>query len=560
MKLPTKEPRNFVLNMRQSLMGSMGQRARDCANWDSIFYAGSSVDNDRPAILNIVASRIRARANNLWSPDNVTWRLEYELGMADPILQQAAQAGSYVSRELRDADADLEFGDSVELALRHGSAFLQLVWDGADLCADVIQMSSCGVMNEKAKGLYGKDQGAFMFSYSVPAEQFAEIVLKFSGGGSIAKAFDNRDGDAAAEMNDVTRLVLGLNQPIGSPSGSQAGFINLLPRVPYIPSANSLGRQVSVDAIWLQREDGRWATVYVIEGNETIGTDVWRNFMAVGESGEENPELAKRHPYVYICPDPTKGQMFGRSGIADIAEAQAFIRKHGLGLDHILDMQEDPAHIGYGAIQTAETYRQALRSPGGWVTESGPNAKVQPQIPEMPPNLIPALELVTEGASDAANAPPVVQGRGERGVRAGAHADTLVTTASARERRAAIRTIRQAGDMGDLAIEILRVKEAAEIDDGNGGKFLLESLPSGYHVYCNGHTASPLFAGEYNAMVDELLKAGSIGPEEYLELRNPAGYDMLRNALRKREAAQQKQLQSLPPEDRVKLLSHSGKR
>lgn len=541
-------------------MGSMGQRARDCANWDSLFYAGASVDNDRPAIANIVTARIRQQVGNLWSPDNLTYRLEYELGAEDAVLMQAAQAGSYVSRELRDADADLEFGDGVELALRHGSAFLQLTWDGEEFCADAMQMSCFGVMNEKAKGLYGQDQGAFMVSYSVPMEQFAEVVLKFRGTGEIARAFDNRDGDAASEMNDVTRIVLGLNQPIGSPSGSQAGFINLLPRMPYVPSANSRGRQVSVDAIWMQREDGRWVTVYVIEGNETIGTDVLRNFMAVDEQGHENAELARFHPYIYICPNPVKNQMFGRSSIADIAEAQAFLRRHGLGMDHILEMQEDPAHIGFGAIQTSEVYRNALRTPGGWVTETGPNAKVQPQIPQMPAQLIPALEIVANWGSDQAGQPPVVQGRGEHGVRASAHADTLLNAASSRERRPALRTVRQAGDMGHLAIEILRVKDAASISDGHGGTFQLESLLSGYHVYCNGHTASPLFAAEYIALADDLLKAGAIGPEEYLQMRNPNGFDMLQNALRKREQQQAATVQSLPPEERVKVLTaHRGR-
>ncbi len=559
MKLPTENPRNFILEMRQSLMGSMAQRAKDCQNWDSLYYAGATMDKSTPAIANIINSRINTQAGNLFSPDNLTFRLEYELETSEATLLQAAQAASFLSRELRDADADLEFSDGVHLALRHGSAFGQLTWDSEDFACDIIQQSAVGVLNEKAKSLY--DQPAFMVSYTTPAEEFARVVLKFRGGADIASAFDNRDGDAASEMNDATRLVLGLNQPISSSSTGQAGYINLLPRPPYIPAANSRGRQVAVDAIWLRRDDGRWATVYVIEGNETIGTDRWRNFMAMSPTGDENKELAKRHPYFYICPNPVKGSFFGRSSIADLAEPQGFIRRHLEDIDHILNMQADPAHIGFGAIQTGETYRQALRSPGGWVTETGPNAKVQAQIPEMPPNALGYIEAAAGWASDAANAPPVVQGRGEKGVRAGAHADTLMTAASARERRPALRTVRQCGDMGDLAHEILRIKSAVSLPDGQGGTFLLDSLPSGYHIYCNGHTASPMFAAEYRGMIIELMQAGSIGPEEALDMLNPSGHDMLRNALKKREAQQAKLVESLPPDERVKLLaSQRGKR
>lgn len=541
--------------MRQSLMGSMGQRQKDCQNWDSLYWAGATTDKNNPAIANIVTSLINIQAGNLFSPDNLTFRIEYELDMPDPILQQAARAGSFLSRELRDADADLEFGDAVLLGLRHGSAFGQLTYDGDGLTCDVIPMSSVGVLNETAKGLYGKEQPAFMVSYTVPNEQFSEMVLKFRGTADIASGFDKRDGDDANSMNEATKVVLGLNQPIGSSSGSQAGFINLLPRPPYIPSANSRGRHVSVDAIWLQKDDGTWATVYVIEGNETIGTDQWRNFMAIDKNGNQNSELAKRHPYFYVCPNPVKGAIFGRSSIADIAEAQNFIRRHTADADHILDMQADPAHIGFGAINSAEIYKQQLRSPGGWVTESGPNAKVQAQIPAMPTQLLESIELAMQWGSQAANKPPVVQGRGEHGVRAGAHAESLMTAASAGERRPALRVVRQAGDMGDLALEILRIKDATALSDGAGGSFTLETLPDDFHVYCNGHTASPLFAAEYHGMIDQLLRAGSIGPEEYLELNNPAGYDTLRNALKKKEVAQAKMLESLPPAEKIKVIS-----
>jgi hypothetical protein len=544
MKLPTSQPRDFILDLRQVMMASMAQRAKDCANWDALYYTGATVDKNNPAIANIITNFINTTAGNLFSPDNLSFRIEYELSTDDAVLQQAAHAASFVSRELREVDADLEFGDAVHLALRHGSAFGQLVWDGENFCCDVIQQSSVGVLNETVKSLY--DQPAFMVSYSVPAEEFARTVLKFRGTAEIAKAFDNREGDAAAAMNDATRVVLGLNQPISSGSSSQAGFVNLLPRPPHIPSAHSRGRHVAIDAIWLHQDDGRWATVYVVEGNETIGTDQWRNFMALGPNGDENKELAKRHPYFLVNPNPVKGSFFGRSAIADLAEPQNFVRRHADGLDHILDMQEDPSYVGFGAVNTPEIYKQQLRSPGGFVQETGPTAKLQPFVPQMPQNMLEYIEAATHWGARASNKPPVVLGQGEQGVRAGAHAETLMTAASAAERRPALRTVRQAGDMGDLALHILRVKDATSLSDGQGGTFQLESLPSGFHVYCNGHTASPIFVAEYRGMVDELIRAGAIGPEQYLDLLNPIGYDMLQNALKKREAQQAKLIAEHP--------------
>ena len=167
MKLPTKDPRNFILSMRQSLMGSQPQRTRDCQNFDSLFYAGATLDKESAAIANVIAPRIRTQAGNLFSPDNLAFRIEYERNMDEAILLQAVSAGSFLSRELRDADADIEFGDGVELALRHGTAFGQVTWNGDGLACDIIQMSAFGVLNEKANELAA--QPAFMVSYSVPA-------------------------------------------------------------------------------------------------------------------------------------------------------------------------------------------------------------------------------------------------------------------------------------------------------------------------------------------------------------------------------------------------------
>lgn len=558
MKLPTERPRDFILDMRQTLLGSMQQRGKDAQNWDALFWSGATNDKITAAIINIIRSRILTQVGNLFSPDRLSFRLEYELGAPDEVLMQAQHAASFLSRELREVDADLEFGDAVELAVRHGWAGGQLIWEDDKLCANAIRGEAFGVLDETCGSL--AEQPAFMVSYNIPAVEFEQMVMKFPGGGTIASKFDGQEGESAAQMSDSTRLVLGLNQPIGSGSTSQAGFINLLPRPPFIPSANSIGRQVAIDAIWLKQDDGTWATVYVVEGNETIGTDRWRNFMAVDEKGAENAELAKRTPYFGVCAYPVKGSFFGRSQIADIYEPQNFLRKKLADADHILDMQSDPAHVGFGAINTAEIYRQALREPGGWVTESGPNAKVTPFKPDMPESMLQWVEAVVEGASDAANQPPVVQGRGESGVRAGAHAETLMTAASSRERRPAQRIVRQCGDMGDLAMAILRVKCAEQIPDGKDGTFILDSLDDGYHVYCNGHTASPLFAAEYRANVQLLVQTGGMDAEGVLDAINPEGYDTLLAALKRRQKQQQQTIQSLPPEDRVKVLTHSGGR
>lgn len=568
MKLPTSEPRTFILELRQSLMGSMALRERDCATWDYLFYTGAN-SGEAAAIANMVPSRIKSMAGNTFSPDRLTFRLEYDQTADDPAIQRGTKTASWLSRELRDAEADLEFGDGVELAYRHGSALGSVNWNGNAFEVTTIPMAAVGVANEYSNSLYIK-QPAFMVSYTIPVEEFRRDILKFRGTADVASAFDGK-GDNAMEMGEGTRVVLGLNNPIGynpfssafSPafggSSAQAGYVSLLPRAPYVPTAGMRMRQVQVDAIWMQKDDGKWATALVIEGSETIGTDQWRNFLAMAPDGHEDPDLAHRHPYFYICPTPVKGSFFGRSAIADFAEGQGFIRRRADDYDRILAKIANPTYVGFGAAITPDIWNQARRDGVNFIQETGPASKIQPFAPEAAavPQLVTALELGGEWLSEAANSPPVVQGRGERGVRAGAHAETLLTAASVRERRPALRAVRQCGDMGDVALAIARVKCAELIDGG-----LAHSLEDGFHVYCNGYTASPMFAIEYRQMLDDLLKAGAIGPEEYLELRNPEGEDMLKSALHRRQEREEKVVESLPPEDRAKVLTSvaGGKR
>lgn len=533
MKLQSNSPREFIFNLRDTLSGTLSDRTRMCAYWDSQYFCGAPPDVEYPAIVNVVAPPIDTRAGNLFSPDNLSFRLEYDIDAEDPTLLMAQRAASYLSRHIRDSDVDIEFSDAVKLALRHGSAFFQLGWDDEALTADTIPMSCLGVSDEKAKGLH--EQDAILVRYTASADGVREWLAKVRSD-IVIPGMPGEPG-TASPISETDRVILGLNQPIGGNSSVQAGFVNLMPPRPVKPSEKSILRQVEIDALWIwDTERQNYASVFVIEGRDCVGTDRWRNFFGIKGF----------HPYTYVCPDPVKGYLFGRSAIADLQEPQTFTRKRVQDYDKILEMRARPAHIGFGATQRGEIYQQALDRPGGWITETGPMAKVTAYAPEMPQELPGSIAAGMEWAREHAGQPPVVQGRGETGVRAQVHAESLTLAASARERNPALRVQRQCGDMGHLAFEILKAKCADQITDGSGGSFLLSSLPSGYHIAANGFSASPLFAAEHRLIATELLKAGAIGAEEFLDMLNVQDADRYRHALKKREAAQAKLMQEHP--------------
>ena len=72
---------------------------------------------------------------------------------------------------------------------------------------------------------------------------------------------------------------------------------------------------------------------------------------------------------------------------------------------------------------TDEAYAQ-FRYAGWW--NGGPGAKVEDLTPKFPAELLPIIKYVQEQINTLGNFPEVMQGKGESGVRAGAHADTLI--------------------------------------------------------------------------------------------------------------------------------------
>lgn len=546
MKLPSEAPRTFVMNLRETLTGTMQMRARECAYWDSQFWAGAPPDVLDPAIVNVCRNAVLSRVGNLFSPDNLSYRIEYDTGTDDMTLHMAARAASFISREVRDAEQDIAFGDSVELALRHGSALHQLEWDGSALAGDALPMYALGVGDENAKDLSAQD--AFVVRYNVPVESLRAWLEKVDRFVSIPGAASD-GGDARA--SEVDNLVFGLNQPIGNNSGSQAGFVNLLPRRPNQPASTSILRQAEVDMLWIW-DDVRenYATVAVIDGREIVGVDRWRNFFGI--KGE--------HPYTFVCADRVAGYIFGRSSIADLQETQTFVRKRVQDFDRIIEMQADPSYVGIGTTQAVEKYKTAARTPNSFVQETGINAKIQPLAPQMPENMIPAIEFGVTSARDAIGQTPVMQGRGEQGVRAQAQIQGMLMAASAPERRPAQRIARQCGDMGHKALVILGAKSGEVVADGQGGEFLLSSLPQGFHLWANEWSTSPLFAMERRATAEALLASGAIGPEQFLDMLNVPNSDSLRSALHKREAAQAGLLKEHPELIGKGAKSHAHKR
>ncbi|HEY1414016.1 MAG TPA: hypothetical protein VGF36_17855 [Rhodopila sp.] len=160
--------------------------------------------------------------------------------------------------------------------------------------------------------------------------------------------------------------------------------------------------------------------------------------------------------------------------------------------------------------------------------------------------------------------PPVMQGRGESGVRAQAHAETLVRLAGARLRDQALEIERQVEEVAGLGFDLLRahspdvliawIKEAdaglfknhavdkdlfeAPAPGMIGIQFLLGQLDERYKVSVDGHSASPAFSHEARSLAFDLNARGAIGKEALIEMTHPPHADAAIADEERREAEQ----------------------
>ena len=84
--------------------------------------------------------------------------------------------------------------------------------------------------------------------------------------------------------------------------------------------------------------------------------------------------------------------------------------------------------------------------------------------PKFPSELLPIIKWLIEQVNTLGSFPEIMQGKGESGVRAGAHAETLMKTASPTLRDRALLTERQCAVCADLT---------ADDDGGQGGSEIL---------------------------------------------------------------------------------------
>jgi hypothetical protein len=509
------------------------------------------------AIYNKLITHCDKLASVLFAPADLRFFVEFENDYGSAWSKRGQVAGRYLTREFMRRDCDITFGQAVFESLPHGSCFLKWVWGHNGPTLKIRMPWSMGVYREDEPEL-DQQEAICETAYITEQELWRRISHRNDARELFKRARAYARKRSATEEGDsyIHQIMLAGTAPVvgtpTQPSSGPGGFVQLAP----MQSGAMLNPDVAAGLITIHE-------LYVVDdwtGDYTTIQMIEPDIMIEPRNLRRNLFIAHDHPYIKVCANPMTNYMWGRSELADLTKLQALLSDRMEDIKRIMSLQYDRirAFIGFTGMND-ERYDQLKND--GWLAEAMPGAKVEDLTPPLPDNAFNELKEIVGFFDEIAGFDNVLSGKGEPGVRAGNHFQGLLRTASPRLRDRAIRVERQLTECAEKFLWLIAEKDGrahwTEVDDPvQMSDFYLSQLPEDTRVLVDGHSASPVYEQDHANTAAFALKAGAIGPEELLDLLPLPNRDMLKEKLKAREAAQQKMLASLPPEERIAALTH----
>lgn len=565
MRLPNRNIGPFVAELIQACSASRADRVQRGAYYRGMYLSGST--NSDIAVYNKTNTYIDTLGSYLFSPVELRYTVNPKRWASPSIRAQAKTVAEELNDYIADSDTDREMGLAVKWALIKGKSFIKMGWEGGPngtFKGRLVQPELMAVLQEGKRSL--DDQEMFVESRFITPDDFYRLVENHPNRKELMRKVRNHysTGSAAQidESNGDTLLksvIVGGLYPYQA-AGASAPQNNTRGQVDWVsgpaPQVAPMvkNRIIRLDTAWIKDDehDGLWTTIQIvghdcviIGKNQRINAFADSNLGAwekLGLRSEHNP-LRGRHPFVEFCPNPLDGYFFGRSEICNIVLLQLALNARIDGINQLLRMQEKPPYKITGSAGVTQNIITKINRPNGYFTDSSPAAAIQSLAPELPASLFESLQQIIGMFDDMGGFTPLMQGRGEAGVRAQAHAETLVRTASPRFKDRAIDIERSAAEVGALGVQMLKAYVPEELSAwlptgaaGEAAKATEESpafsppapgmkreafqyyhLDESCRVKVDAHSSSPAFSQEAWNRVLELARAKAISGEFLLE-------------------------------------------
>jgi hypothetical protein len=517
-------------------------RRSEYAYYKNLFYTGSEDQNASKD--NCCYSHIDKLSSYLFSPAYLRFSLEFEADETMEWMEINDIATRHFNREFHRRRMGLAFAQANDVALIKGCSILKVTWGHSGLHPNIIQPDFFGVLREDIEDL--DEQDAFVHSYFLTEAQFMRMMYPNPRAKELLTKVQDTQPSANPELEDnyIHQLVMGGIQPvsIGAPTGNK-GSVNYLAYPPGPRLAASVASKlIKVDDLWFMNTeanggDGDWNCVRMVGDIVLEGYYQLQNLSGIKGS----------HPFTKVCANEVPGYFWGRSELATIAPTQILINARMNDADTIYRLQAKPPRAFTGFSNITDEKARALLTAGGTLTDSSAmNGKVQSLAPEMPANLLEYINMLKQNIETQGGFTPITSGQGDVGVRAGAHAQTLLKTAAPRLLDRALILEGQCSSYADTCFDFIQAKDPRIFKTPKGAQFTFAQLPKDISISIDTHTSSPAFSGDAMNLAFALAARGAIDGESLIKLTHPPYEEDLVLKYRERQAQQAKMLQEHP--------------
>lgn len=586
MRIPRKGLESFAKELADQCFSTQNERANRGAFFEAYATTGSA-DPTNPAMFNKTYAAIDDLESLLFSPVSLRFHIsdpDYP-SVVNELKGRAAAAK--IRRLCRQSDCDSLISQAVNSGLVKGIGVTKLLFQNKEPYPHLIKPENFGVLRENHNKL-DKNMEAFCESMLITRYQFERLIAGRPDEEELKKKsrkyLKENTGGLVDTRGTAMSIVVGGIYPLqaaGSGANPSRGLVDWMsqPKPSLDPKVEQ--EMLELRELWVwddERED--WATL------QTIGSDILiagryqtiNAFAYDAATKQSSPMLRGLHPYSTFTPNPIPGYFWGWSEIAKLVFLQEAINSRIIGVNKMLRRQEDPSTKFVGSTGVNQNALSRFNKPGGYYTDSNPNAKIERDEIKIPPELWASLHEYERMFDELMGLPPIAKGQGEQGVRSAEHAETLVRMFSPRFKDRALLVERDVEHFGALMFELARahidkrliawVPEAAAGVENVASKeemallqapakglvpvyFTLANIPDNCTLTVDAHSSSPAFSADARSLAFDLLKVGAMSPDELIDHVDAPDPDQLHASIQRREIAK---AEAEAREEKLRLL------
>lgn len=538
---------------------SMGNRQSRCRQLRQWIETGRA--NGQPSLHNRLYSHTDRLQSYLFSPSDLRFSIDFENYYPKTMLLQAEMASRVLTREWERHNIDVLFGDGVKVGLDYGACIIKALARKQEeeqvtkVEARLVMPWQFGVYNENVDTLLDQEAVCEVAYLTLP-EAWRRVAHLPTAEALFAKikasASTNTDADGVANFfhqvlstSQLQTSVAGGNSPV------PGGIVSLGNNSTDVTMSSDTGVElIKLYELWVWDEvKGDWVTIQMFEPDILVAPLFKKSNLYV-------PDYL---PYGKIQPNTTPGFFWGRPEITDLIEPQGLLTEWLEDFRRMMGVQFDKllAFSGGNGI-TDELYDQ-FRSSG--YADLGQGGDVKDLTPKIPPEALPAIEMIIKFMEDVSGFGNILSGQGEAGVRSGSQTNALVKTASPRLRDRSILVERQCAAFADVVLAGLEAKNDkvywVDPSTGEDSEFYLSQLPDDRRVCVDSHSSSPIYEDDHKELVAFLMKLQVIGGDSALDLLPVPMRDLLKERYK---AMQQKKEQLIQEHPELLEKGHGKKK